>query len=662
MPYNALRQMREKNMQDNALKKYKIEIGPMEPECAEESENCDDMKSAVIRFIRERCVDLRFDEEVARRETLAQSYEGTSSKRGQIPYNMQMDLDRLCMERAATRFLESGVAEDAFDVYFCYLEMFVGKYGKSRRMIELLSEFETNSSSLLMKHRDHYSHSVYVFLLGLAIYETNEIYCKAYMNEYQLENEQEAAHHYLKYWGLTALFHDIGYPFELPFEQVCSYFEVGGVKRNSMPFISYNGMEGYTALEKNQQELLSKLYGGKIFSSTNEVFAYEITTKFGKQYNKDESEILEILKTKTTNPDNYNYFMDHAYFSATILIKELLRVLDEENAFTKSHIDAIVAILLHNSLYKFSITNVRGEENIPFRKELHPLAYMLMLCDELQCWDRTSYGRNSRTELHPMNCYFTFKKDEISAVYVFDDAEKEKIEKFEKLYKEYQKNPTDGKEPTLKAYGSMVHKNSFLREIEKILNLEGIRLIVQTTLEEADNSSKQIYLSNTNFLHLYDFAVALNAQYNNVEEDAEEMMESFEKMSLEYKLSNVLQAKEFKKHLDSLGYFYTDRPVAYEMIQEFTDEELIFLGIREHGRWEAEKRDMCWIPARDVQEVYQDKALREQTRMHYDLDVVFEDLSVEEQLKDMKPLNTMMKKLKEFDGLRIYSIGKKRNI
>jgi len=208
----------------------------------------------------------------------------------------------------------------------------------------------------------------------------------------------------------------------------------------------------------------------------------------------------------------------------------------------------------------------------------------------------------------------------------------------------------------------MVHKNSFLREIEKILNLEGIRLIVQTTLEEADNSSKQIYLSNTNFLHLYDFAVALNAQYNNVEEDAEEMMESFEKMSLEYKLSNVLQAKEFKKHLDSLGYFYTDRPVAYEMIQEFTDEELIFLGIREHGRWEAEKRDMCWIPARDVQEVYQDKALREQTRMHYDLDVVFEDLSVEEQLKDMKPLNTMMKKLKEFDGLRIYSIGKKRNI
>lgn len=76
--------------------------------------------------------------------------------------NMQMDIDRLCLERSIECFMETGIAEDAFSVYFCYLEMFIARYGKSRRMIELLSEFETNSSSLLMKHRDYYSHSVYV--------------------------------------------------------------------------------------------------------------------------------------------------------------------------------------------------------------------------------------------------------------------------------------------------------------------------------------------------------------------------------------------------------------------------------------------------------------------------------------------------------------------
>ena len=53
-------------------------------------------------------------------------------------------------------------------------------------MVELLSEFESNASSLLMKHRDHYSHSVYVFALGLAIYEMNAEYRKTFSRFYDL--------------------------------------------------------------------------------------------------------------------------------------------------------------------------------------------------------------------------------------------------------------------------------------------------------------------------------------------------------------------------------------------------------------------------------------------------------------------------------------------
>ena len=142
-----------------------------------------------------------------------------------------MDIDRLCLENAMERFLDSGSAQDAFDVYFCYLEMFVGSYGESRMMIEMLSEFEMNGSSVLMKHRDHYSHSVYVFAIGLAIYEANSAYREVYQKYYGFFDEKEAAHHFLEFWGLSSLFHDIGYPFELPFEQVESYFEVRGEKR-----------------------------------------------------------------------------------------------------------------------------------------------------------------------------------------------------------------------------------------------------------------------------------------------------------------------------------------------------------------------------------------------------------------------------------------------
>ena len=174
------------------------------------------LEQAVLTFIVERCEDLRFDPENGEKQT------GRSLRENQIPLNMEKDIDRLCLENAITRFLRSGKKEDAFDVYFCYLDMFVGDYDKTRRMIELLSEFETNGSRLLMKYRDHYVHSVYVFLLGLAIYETNQRFRKVYNTFYHL-NEGEAGAHFLQYWGLAALFHDIGYPFELPYEQVASY-------------------------------------------------------------------------------------------------------------------------------------------------------------------------------------------------------------------------------------------------------------------------------------------------------------------------------------------------------------------------------------------------------------------------------------------------------
>ena len=80
---------------------------------------------------------------------------------------MEMDIDRLCLENAIHNFLKTGKKEDAFNVYYSYLYMFVGEYEKTRRMIELLSEFEMKGSELLMKHRDHYVHSVYVFVLEL---------------------------------------------------------------------------------------------------------------------------------------------------------------------------------------------------------------------------------------------------------------------------------------------------------------------------------------------------------------------------------------------------------------------------------------------------------------------------------------------------------------
>jgi len=39
-----------------------------------------------------------------------------------VPYNFEKDVDRLCLEKAVFRFLETGTREDAFDIYFAIVK------------------------------------------------------------------------------------------------------------------------------------------------------------------------------------------------------------------------------------------------------------------------------------------------------------------------------------------------------------------------------------------------------------------------------------------------------------------------------------------------------------------------------------------------------------
>ncbi len=634
------------------------------PECS--------MENAVLTFIRERCENLRFDWKNG------EMYTGRSLGANQIPLNMEKDIDRLCLENAVARFLQSGKKQDAFDVYFCYLDMFVGDYEKTRRMIELLSEFEANGSRLLMKYRDHYVHSVYVFLLGLAIYETNQTFQKVYNTFYHLE-EKEAGAHYLQYWGLAALFHDIGYPFELPFEQVASYFEVSGEERKNHPFIAYQMMGKFTELEETVE------VGGRSFRSTDEMFAYLLEEKLGKAYTFTKEGMYETLHTKAACPEKYNYCMDHAYFSATVLFRKLF--VEMKCEMQPEHLDALTAILLHNSLYKFNVTNIRSEANVPLKMELHPMAYMLMLCDELQCWDRIAYGRNSITELYPFGCSFRFEENTIQATYHFDKKEGHKISRFKKLYHTWLKEP-QGKCPELKAYSKMYIRDGkgitkFLEDIEKVIDLSDMELSVDVSLEENVRRGKKTYFSESNFINLYNFAMILNGRWGNdewkkakamgTEEEfltnrqiVEACAASFKTLSLEYKLSNINQAKAFAEYMNEIGCFYTDKDVDHELLEGFTEEEAVRIGILEHRRWLQEHYDMGWSYGEP------DRQERELVRLHKDMipgvdsehiivsreaaEKNYRRLDKEEQDKDIEPMECMLAMLRVFDGVRIYRL------
>ena len=676
MAYTAFEKMRKEN-----FVKFGKDVGPAQPMLYGFGLEKTDLKSAALRFLHERCEELKFDATIEEWEKKSGIYQGTSLKANQIPYNMQMDINRICLEKALEQFIDSGVAEDAYDVYYCYLEIFFDHYGKSKKMVELLSEFEANGSSLLMKHRDHYSHSVYVFALGLAIYETNSNYRKAFKKFYHFslddrnKNEaRKAANCFLEYWGLTSLFHDIGYPFELPFEQVMSYFEVDQKKRKNVSlYIAYHNLDILTKISDEAKACFKELYHRE-FASTCELLAFDITAKLGKTYGFSYKNMLSVISRKPASPNDFNYFMDHAFFSACRLYQELTASVGA-GKINKMHVDALSAIMLHNSLFKFNVAV--GDYKKPLCMEQHPLAFLLMLCDELQCWDRTAYGRNSRKELHPMAVDFDFSRNAISACYYYDSAELDKINEFKKEYRKWEDDGEKGEAPRLKAYSDMAEKEQrFTADIEKIVNTENIPLHIRPGIRKTDRRSKHIFLSSSNFLHLYDFAVSLHGR-NKPDKSVEELEKQFDALSLEYQLSTLNRAKHFSRYLDAINCFYTDKPVDYEMVTEFNAEQAAIFAPMEHERWLREHQMHGWIFGEDYEYVPLGAAnkeedrklrqnLREQMRCHklmMDGELSPErvrdhylSLPEADQDKDWKPFNAMLKLLKRFDGLRIYKL------
>ena len=610
MAYSAIEKMRKKNEQI-----YGRDVGPMQPALSDGAATGSDLKSAALRFLHERCEGLLFDRQIEEEEDRTGLYRGVSLGPDQIPYNMQMDINRLCLERELEKFMDSAATQDAYTVFYCFLEIFFGNYGQYKKQVEMLSEYESNGSSLLMKHRDHYSHSVFVFALGLAIYETNAHFRRAFDSYYHFDQAEdgkqassEAAHFFLEYWGITSLFHDIGYPFELTFEQVMAFFEAGDDDRTANnPFVVYKNMKTLTELSPRAQEHFEKLYGRK-FRSIDELLAFDLTRKLGPFYGFSEEYLRKTLKRKPVRPESFCGYMDHAYFSSLLLYHMLEAAMGTDTkegsrtrpqVFGPAHVDALGAILLHYDLYTYSIASGEDGTKPKLSMDMHPLAWLLLLCDELQCWDRTAYGRNSRKELHPMAVEFDFSKNRILARYLYDEKEQDKIDNYLWAYVKWKQNGKQGSRPKLKAYSEMANEEkSFVRNIEQIVDTSTVPITVVCDTAPVNRGNKHIYLSSSSFLHIHDFAAALNARYapSGDEDDVDRSMmeKDFSALSLEYKLSSINQVKSFGRYLHEIHCFYTDRQVDFDMLEAFTPEQILRFAPLEHERWLREHRSMGW--------------------------------------------------------------------
>ena len=539
-------------------------------------------------------------------------------------YNFNRDIDALCFKNALARFVRTGAKEDAFDVFFCYAQIFniFGGYKRGiNSLLQLLYDYEANSATLLKKHRDHYSHSVYVFALGLSIFMGNKNMRTAFTKRYGAEH---AEYSFLQYWGLAALFHDIGYPYEISYLQVKEYGKKTEADEKKRLNMSYGNLDGYITLTPSEIAKCGEfLPQGK--SDINSLFIAAFLDDFGNiAHNREESAaILESkIRRQVENSDNPK---DHGYYSAVMLLKELLK--SDGFVLTRPILDAIMAIFLHN-FYRFTYKEA-AKENGKTYEHMHlmqqPLAYLLSLCDEIQCWDRIPYGEKSKTQELAWDIDLFVNDKTIKVIYYFDKGnDKDSVEKIQSLATNIKNESIDWAE-----LATLDISHKFKTRDKKVYD----------------------YFSDNRFIDLCKLAEAINTSYESdckAAKITDYMKGKFDELTLEYQLSNIAQAKNYVRHLENIHCFFSDKAYDYPIVQEFSEDELMLLAVNEHIRWVNEKVEMGWSYGTD----YKNRVEREQKRINKDI-VPYDELSGPEKYKDLAPINNMIKLLGAH-GIKIY--------
>lgn len=336
-------------------------------------------------------------------------------------------------------FLNASSVDNAMKVY----EAFCTAYWMSKdddsflRLLNEMRMFEENAGILTEKQRDHFTHSVNVFLLGLAIYNKNEKYRSAFekkgLNKQIYPDSYDTAHEEFFYrWGIAALFHDIAYPIEITFNQLKRYLNFISVKcgitekvLEASVFIKNTDVFNLLPQMKPKKEFFNEFFEkhpdfSQFHINSLSLIAKEISNSIGVDFDKIKDEMFNYV-----NKMDEGGHVDHGYYSALIVLRWFYQLMltQEWNPiyFYFPVVNASTAIILHN-YYKYGLMN----EPFNLKKldvEQHPLSYLLILCDELQDWNRKPYGEKDIHKTSPNDILLYIDNNKMLIKYVFNEED-----------------------------------------------------------------------------------------------------------------------------------------------------------------------------------------------------------------------------------------------
>ena len=321
---------------------------------------------------------------------------------------------------ALQSFLTSHTLEAAQAIYAAFLNIY--RMPGLEALLRSMGEYEEKAAKLLTRHRDHYIHSVDTYILGIAVYVSNRLFretvdrCLNYPDAYPFSEE------FVYRWGLTALFHDMGYPLELCMGLISSYsFQIiapnlyveddvvkyNPVGKTGKPPITLNVLD-YEALTRlsilNPKSKLEDDYYRKypelknvVIENAFKAIAWNLSRRLG---NMTKDKYFQVIKKGFMAGLDSGY-VDHAIISSAVFLRwinQFYLVSGWNPAyFYYPAIDAASAIYLHNTLgYLYTQPPIMLPR---LSVQQHPVAFLLFFCDHLQEWGRKTYlGENTNID------------------------------------------------------------------------------------------------------------------------------------------------------------------------------------------------------------------------------------------------------------------------
>ena len=552
------------------------------------------------------------------------------------------------------------------------------------KLVNMMKEYEDNTGKLIEKQRDHFIHSVNVFVLGLAIYSQNVNYQDIFeeyierspYEKYYKINGELSREEFLYRWGIAALFHDIGYPVEIIGNQLAKFVNDGSQSistrykvNTAVNFRNFNELNTIVKVDPNFPEIYRQDYPETNFINLykpTDIMAHQIFTDLYVEEDINAFEHYNELRGHLTklisHLDNFidymaeNKFIDHGFFSSIFVMNSYAALMqkyynDQQKEkyayFFYPVANSATSILLHN-YYRGTLQNddfKLGKLN----PNKNPLAYLLILCDELQEWNRRPIGVKDMKKNHVNDININISNSKLNVEYILKNAS---------LGLGFTENKED-----------LINK---LLDVEAVF-ANGLNVDITTAL---DNTAqiKDVAISETetpNILlrNIEEIARASHNLYNENEVAKGNPSETYDEMDASKKLSSVRQAKSYPYKLNLIGCEIVPKnsPKPEHLL---TEDEIDFLAIIEHEEWCEEKRNTGWISPKKAlndnlitEEIYNrlmkaneegftsnvdNKYIDEEKGIYVHANLVkYDKLNEDSQEKDKRPIRDMREILKK---------------